>query len=404
MGVLAPADVAIVGGGILGLAIAWRLAEREPAARVVVLERGALASGATAQAAALLTRARACSATAALVRETYRAIGALEERLEMSLDLRRTGMLHVTGTVAGVAGLDALDTGDDPVERLDGAAAAARVPWLAADAVHTVLFLPDDGFLDPARLALAYGAAARRAGAEVRTGVAVHGVRVECGRAIGLDTADGFLPAGRVVLAAGAWTLALAAAAGIGLPAAPVRSEYWFTTPSPLFPREQPAVVLTDIGAYTRPELGALLIGLRSGVSPTVDARTLPDDAGGLDLGGDGTATLAEQGERLARFLPALGEVGIARYVAGLSTYTPDRRFLIGAASGLEDLFVATGCGGAGIATSGGVARLTAALVLGEEPPFDPAPFDPGRFGGVDPFDPAFRARCGAARSGKTAG
>jgi len=59
----ATADVAIVGGGILGCSIAWHLKRRRPEARIVVLEReGALATQATSKAAALLTHARSNAA------------------------------------------------------------------------------------------------------------------------------------------------------------------------------------------------------------------------------------------------------------------------------------------------------------------------------------------------------
>ena len=91
--------------------------------------------------------------------------------------------------------------------------------------------------------------------------------------------------AGCVVDAAGAWANVLAARIGIGLPMAPVRSQYWITAPDPLFPRDHPMVIMPDASAYSRPELGGLLFGLRERQSISFDPRQLPDELSGFALG-----------------------------------------------------------------------------------------------------------------------
>lgn len=399
------ADAVIVGGGILGLSAAWHLTRSHagmPHAgmRVLVLERNGLATAATAQAAALMTSARPDAATAALVADTYAAIPRLEEETGESLDLNRVGTLHVAGTPATAAALAGM-TG----ERLDGAAAVRLAPWLDADAVAAARFVPEDGYLDPARLANAYAHAARRRGAVIRTGVDVRRLTTAAGRVTGVETADrGHVSAPAVVLACGAWSNVLAATAGAGLPAAPVRSEYWITERAPrLCPHTAPVTVLPDAGAYARPELGALLFGLRGATTLAADPRTLPDDTTGF-MAGDPWETLAAGADRLMRLVPSVGALGIAHYIAGLSTYTPDGTFVVGAVPGVAGLAAVTGCCGAGIAASSGLGRAVAAVVQGQAPWVDLSPFDPGRFGTVDPFDPAFLSRCAAARSGKTSG
>ncbi|AWK84976.1 NAD(P)/FAD-dependent oxidoreductase [Azospirillum thermophilum] len=404
----ATADVVIVGGGILGLSIAWHLTRRDTR-RVLLLERNAPAASATSRAAALLTRARSDRATAALVRRTYDAIAELEAELGEPLDLRRVGTLHVAGSPATLAPLEALMAAADgeAVEWLDAAEAARRVPWLAAETVLRAAFMPADGFLDPYRLADAYGRAARRRGALLRSGVTVTGLRTAAGRITGVDTDRGAVAAPLVVDAAGAWAGTLAWTARVGLPQAPVRSQYWITAPDPrLFPPDHPVTVLPDAGAYARPELGCLLFGLRGRTSFVLDPRLLPDRIDGLDLGDSdgGWETLAEGAERLARVFPAVMDTGIAHYVSGLSTYTPDGRFNLGPVPGLPGLLVASGCCGAGIAASGGIGQAVADLAAEGRTAFDLAAFDPGRLGNPAPADPALLAACAAARSGKTAG
>lgn len=187
---------------------------------------------------------------------------------------------------------------------------------------------------------------------------------------------------------------------------APVRSQYWLTEADPIFPRHQPAVILPDARAYTRPELGALLFGLREHASVSLDARELPLDISGYAFADDpnGWRSLEDGAPALRMFLPALDRLRNRSYVVGCSTYTPDGLFLLGEAPGITGLLMASGCCGAGIAVSGGLGDAVASLALGEEPTCDITPFRLDRFGAVDPFAPAFRARCGDARARKTAG
>jgi glycine/D-amino acid oxidase-like deaminating enzyme len=81
---------------------------------------------------------------------------------------------------------------------------------------------------------------------------------------------------------------------------------------------------------------------------------------------------------RAIDILPSLAGTPVLSAWWGLRPMTPDDRPLIGSVA--EGLVVATGHGSQGIILGGGTGSLVAALVTGEEPPFDPAPFEPGRF------------------------
>lgn len=402
------ADVIIVGGGILGLSIAWHYA-RLSQGQVVVLERNLFASAATSRAAALLTQARSQPALIPLVRQTYADIVALEQILGESLDLRRVGSLYLAASANWERELQKLSD----LNRLHGVALhwlapselPALIPWLHPDPVRVALFTPDDGYIDPYRLAQAYAQAARRQGATLLQNVAVRELLFHQGRITGVRTANGDYHAPHVVLAAGAWSATLASLAGFGVPSAPVRSQYWITAPHPLVPRQHPFTIIPEARAYTRPEVGGLLFGLREAQSVSVDPRRVPNDLANLSFGDDqGWEALSEGAALLEQFLPALPELAIQSYITGPSTYTPDGLFVLGAAPGVEGLLLATGCCGAGIAASGGIGRAVAALAAHQTPPFDLSPFQPGRFGAVDPFDPVFRRRCEQARSGKVSG
>ncbi|MFZ1828468.1 MAG: FAD-dependent oxidoreductase [Candidatus Competibacteraceae bacterium] len=402
------ADLVIVGGGVWGLSIAYHCA-RLKVGRVLLLERNALSSAATSRAAALLTQARAKTALMPLIAQTYADITDLEVALGESLDGRRVGSLHVTASasrqrelrelmaIAGQAGLS--------VEALTADEAARRAPWLNPEAIMNAAFMPEDAFIDPYRLATAYARAARMYGAILRQGVAVQNLRRQGDRITGVVTGQGTVYTGCVVDAAGAWANRLASPLGVGLPMTPVRSQYWITAPDPLFPRDHPMVILPDASAYSRPELGGLLFGLRERQSVSVDPRELPDDLEGFALGeAGGWSSLVEGASALRRFLPALDRLEIAHHITGLSTYAPDGLLVLGPAPGIEGFLTAAGCSGAGIATAGGVGRGIAALAAGHPSPFDLTPFWIDRFGSIDPFSQEFRQRCEQARSSKVSG
>ena len=402
-------DVIIIGGGVLGCAIAYYLAGFGRG-QVLLLERRTVAGANSPRAAGLLSRPRPKAALTPLVLETYAAIADLEDELSQSLGLRQVGSLHVAESPSARASLADLVKNANSAgvvsEWIKPAEAVRLVPWLALEGEEAVAFFPEDAYVDPCMLTQAFAYGAKLRGAVIREGVGVTAIRCRADRVIGVETAEGFLAAPIVIDAAGVWAGVLAWEAGIGLPMAPVRSQYWITAPHPLFAGRQPIVLLPDARTYTRPEIGSLLFGLREAKSVHRNPWELPEDVDGLHLDDapESWDRLLEGIPPLARYFPIVEQIGIAHHVAGLSTYTPDGMFVLGKAPGLEGLLVATGCSGAGIAASGGIGLALAQLAVGQTPSFDLAAHRVDRFGTVNPADPAFRQRCADARAKKRSG
>ncbi len=404
-------DYLIIGGGILGGATAWSLAQRAPAGtRIRIVEAGLTASATTSQAAALLTRVRPDPAMAALVAETFSAIQQLDQVLDTPLPLRKVGSLHLATQDAGKAYLKNTDDNAKALGLSTEWADASRVtdlcPWLSPPESAGALFVEDDGYMDPAQLAQGYLSAARKLGVEVVQNCRVEGLLLEAGRVAGVSTAAGDIQASTVICCAGPWSTAMLAEVGVHLAMAPVRSSYWISEDdTALFPADSPMVILPDASAYARPEVGGLLFGLRDQQAVYGDPANLPHDIHGylFNCDPDGWECLEAGWEGLAAVFPAIERLGIAHYLTGVSSYTPDGKPLIGATN-VPGLLVGTGCSGGGIALSGGMGRLLAEIALELEPFCSAAPFDMSRFGQVDPFDESFREQCALARSKKQSG
>jgi 4-methylaminobutanoate oxidase (formaldehyde-forming) len=402
-------DAIVIGGGIFGCSIAYYYTKNNPGKKIIVLERNEICNAATSRAAALVTRIRSKKEFIPLSLETYRAVAEMEKQLNESMDMKRVGVLHVAASESTVADLDDMmriaDSFNEPAEYLTHEMVKAKVPWLKTDEVLRVGFMPNESYCDPYLLGTFFARCAKMNGADIRQGVEVKDLLMEGNTAVGVSTIAGNIYANAVVIAAGAWSPVLAMQAGIGLPMAPVRSQYWITERNDIFPVESPIVLLPDAQAYARPEGGGLLFGIRETKSFTISPLDIPKDISDFSFSADrGVSDLSEVIERLGRFFPAVYDIGLKYYIAGFSGYTPDNNLSMGIVPGVSNLFAATGCAGAGISVSGGVGLAFAELIAGKPNPYDFTKFNIDRFGKIDPFSKEWLDKCALARSQKRSG
>ncbi|WP_029655518.1 NAD(P)/FAD-dependent oxidoreductase [Marinobacter daepoensis] len=403
-------DVVIIGGGILGCAIA-RYLSRGSDLSIVVVERHGLGEQTTSYAASLLTRVRPHRALTDMVMETFRAIDELSEARGEPLPLRRVGSLHVSARPEGQQQLEvtaqrAAEAGvvAEPVGADDGMALA---PWLSLSSDTSALWIPDDGYIDPYALCMAYADDARRQGVRFLLKQTVTELLTQGARVSGVRLASGeSISSGLVIDAAGPWSTALARQVGVHLGMAPVRSHYWISAEHPRITSNGPMTILPDSGSYARPEVGGLLFGLRDAQAVVADPASLPDSLQGFRFDTDPTGEIAlESGyEALRAQLSVLDELPLAHYISNVSSYTPDGFYLMGPMPGVDGFVAATGCSGAGIGMSGGIARFIAEQVTGQPTFVPPEPFRLDRFGAIDSFDSNFIRLCSEARAQKRTG
>ncbi len=400
-------DHIIIGGGVLGLSIAYHLV-RDRTDSVLVVERNELASAASSRAAGLILQATSKPANTPLARSTRNVIGQLEEQLGETIGFHAVGSLRIAATAAREAELQTMERDASnhgiPLASVSSGEAIDMAPWLLASSACRITYFPTDGYVDPYLLATAYGRAARDLGAHIRTRTEVGDLIVESDRIAGIRTTTGDVFGASVIDAAGAWASLISARAGFPLPMAPTRSHYWITAPEQAYGCDFPVTLLPDARAYMRPETDAMLIGVQETNSATFYARELPHDMAAFSptTGEDHWEVISEATKTIRDFFPSIEQARFASYVSGLSTYTPDGAILLGAVPGHSNFFAAAGCCGNGIALSAGIGSTIAALARHEEPEFDITPFAPDRFGRVDPFSREFQDRCAAARASKS--
>ena len=201
-------DVAIVGAGITGLATAHALC-RDGAGSVALFDRGVPGGGDSGRSFSMVRRHYSNAVTARLAMAGSRTITNWDDEVGVAdAGFVRCGYLLtvppelVDACRANVAMLQSLGL---DTRFLEADELPEVEPELSLDGIAGAAYEPDGGFADAQKMCLGWFAAAARRGLRHHLGRAVESIRVEGGRAVGLETADGFVPTGRIVLATGAW-------------------------------------------------------------------------------------------------------------------------------------------------------------------------------------------------------
>ena len=389
-------DVLIVGGGVIGCAVAYELAKE--GLRVTLLERAGLCAGASGANGALIwPQAMHRGVALDLTLACARLFPTLGEELGADIEYRRTGGMVAIETEAQWAQMTEYVAGQPAVglhaELLDGAEARRREPLLAPD-LRGAVFAEHGGTINPFRLTLGYAHAARVRGATLVTGTEVLSLLRRGDRIAGVRTLTGDVESGVVILAGGAWSGPLAATANLRVPVTPRQGMVVVTEPAPFRLRHvlKPIKSDRDMWRFSQPwppdapgKPGYdpnLPPGKGMGMAQTVTGNLVIGSTSRF-VGLDRSPTLAgiryvlESARRIA---PAIGQLRMLRTWAGFRPYTPDGLPLLGHAPGVDGLVLATGHDGSGIGMSPVSARLVAAAVTKADPPLPLEPFDPRRF------------------------
>jgi glycine/D-amino acid oxidase-like deaminating enzyme len=373
------ADVAVVGAGIVGAAVARELAVR--GVSVVLVDRAGISEGTTGLGEGnVLCCDKLPGPELELALHGLAVYDEIEERIGAVAAIRRKGALLVH-TDAGTWAAE-----PERLARMGGVEAGLLTPDQVREIepeldgpIHGASRFPRDLQCDPAAIARALAAEAAAADAQVRTGCAVERIVMSGGRVSGVDTADGPIACGAVVVAAGTWSAMLAGTAGLPLPVEPRKGQLvLLRAPRAGFVRHKvvEASYLAAVGSA-----GADL-RVSTVIETTVDGDVLVGSSRerrGFDVEPDPAVSDALV-ERAARLFGAVRGFERAGTWAGLRPWLPDHLPAIGASRAVPGLWVATGHEGAGVALGPVTGRVLAQAYCGEPALVDLSPFDPDRF------------------------
>jgi sarcosine oxidase subunit beta len=347
------ADVAIIGGGLVGTSTA--LALRRHGLSVVLLEKGFCGAQASGVNYGGVRRQGRPVEQLPLSQRAHAVWPRLRDRIGTDGEFLSTGHLKLARSDADMALLEAYAARARPcgldLELMGHNQLKQRFGWIASDVVGAS-FCPGDGHANPRLVAAAFAAAARRAGAQVFENTPVTGVMRD-GDGFALEAGSGPKVRSRMVLnSAGAWAGTFAAMFGEPVPLQ--RNYPSIIVTEPMAPVMTVNIGMEGGGIYARQvERGNCVVGGERGMPLANADFSRPSSDGVL-------AIMA----RASQLFPGLQHAHVIRCWSGTEGEMPDRNPVIGASRTTPGLFHAFGFSGAGFQIAPGVGEAMAELVV----------------------------------------
>jgi sarcosine oxidase subunit beta len=362
------ADVAIIGAGVMGLALAYNLARRGRK-RVVVLDANYLAWGASGRNGGGVRQQWSTEMNIRLMQESVEICAGFAQEMGINVWMRRGGYLFLARTEGARAGMErnvALQNRCDvPTRMITLAEAQAIVPELDPDPAQPIAgacYNATDGIVFPWPFLWGYARAAARRGVTIHTRTPVTAIERD-GARFRLVTPRGTFGAERVVCAAGAWSPRVAELVGVRLPTWPARHEILST--EPLKPFLKPMVSVLESGLYFSQSLRGEVVGGVSLPEPEEERGAAPASEVRM---GSRLLFLETMARGMTELVPRLGHVKVVRQWAGPYDMSPDGDPLVGEAPGVPGFYVCCGFTGHGFMMAPVVARHYADYLCGDRP------------------------------------
>jgi glycine/D-amino acid oxidase-like deaminating enzyme len=374
-------DAIVIGGGVIGTSIACHLA-RFGAGRVLLLERGKLGGGTTAQSSCIVRTHYSVPDNVALARAALAIFDDFRDYLDdadAECGLNRCGLMLVAPV-----GERAVALRETLALQRRAGIAAHEIVAEEARRIHPLLdfgdgpfigWEPGAGYADAYLTLSAYVRAARRHGATIREDVAVTGLVRDGTRVTGVETTQGRIAAGLVVSAQNIWSRELARWTGIDVPLTLSRHRVMTLDGATPYTSRLPVVMdwAPPGGIYFRCYGGRqVLVGDTSDgeiiAAPDTEQADVPLDH------------VADVGAKLARRMPSFADAGLAASWTGVYDVTPDWNPVLGPLPGIDGLQVAFGFSGHGFKLSPIIGRIVAQSALGLPPDQPLAPYSIERF------------------------
>jgi len=365
------AEVVIIGGGIMGIATAYYLAERG-IQDIILLERDLLAQGSTGLSVGGIRHQFSHPANIRLSQQSVRVFEGFREEFGVDIGYHKAGYLFLAGKEETwrdfLASVETQRRLGVPVEVLDQTEISGRWPYLNVSDVRGGTFCAEDGYADPYLVAMGFAHSARRLGVRVEELTRVTAIQVHNDRVGGVVTTRGDVQTPIIINAAGPWAAEIGRMAAVELPVLPYRRQAFMTQSFDLFPKPVPMVIDQDAAFYFRGADPGLIMGMSD-----------PNEPSGFHLQTD-REFMERVVEAAVHRAPGIENARILRGWAGLYEVTPDDNPIIGPIPFRPGFFCAVGFSGHGFQHGPAVGQIMSRLVAGEPPELDLEPFSYVRF------------------------
>ncbi len=370
--VLRGGSVVIVGGGVIGLSIAYHLTKRGYQ-DVVVVERGMLAAGATAKATGGIRQQFSSAVNIALSRRAVDYFEHFAERVGEPIDFRQHGYLFLLDREEQLAVFRAnaarQRAAGVPVEILDPREILSIMPHVRIEDLVGASYCPTDGSASPSDVAHAFARQARAGGARVLEETTVIGIERDANGAVtAVETTAGDLPAELVVNAAGPWASEIGRLVDVDVPVEPHRRQAFGIKLAGWPAGDLPLTVDFATGAYVHPEVDGGVIGGADRETPAGFRTEVDWDVAMV------------QWEALIHRIPLIADAEIRRGWAGLREMTPDDHGILGPTADVPGFWLATGFSGHGFMHAPIVGELLSEWLLDGVPSIALSPLRLERF------------------------
>jgi len=365
------ADVVIVGGGVIGVSIAYHLAMKK-AGRVVLLEKGQVGEGSTSRCAGGIRTQFSTEINLLFSLESLKTFEQFENEFGVDPEFRRIGYLFLATSSKDMQifnkNVILQRQYDIPVELLNGNEIERRWPYLRTDDIVGGTFCPWDGVAGPSEVLTGFTAGARRAGVKIHEGVEVVGIQAKGRKVESVITKEGEISTGVVVNAAGPHAAQIGAMAGVDVPVKPLRRQIFITAPFRITDQGIPLTIDFHRGWYFRQEVDGYLLSGPLDKEPSFNLHVDYD-------------AMAEAVDHAIYRVPTLQNARIARGWAGLYEISPDHHAILGRVPEVEGFILANGFSGHGFQHSPAVGKVIAELIVdGKATTIDISPLSIERF------------------------
>jgi 4-methylaminobutanoate oxidase (formaldehyde-forming) len=376
------AQTIIIGGGVVGCSVAYHLTKLGWK-DVLLLERKQLTSGTTWAAAGLVGQLWASNVLTKLAKYGTELYSRLEAETGQSTGFVRSGSLRVARTEARKREYDrasgmARAFGVE-IEQIGFKEARNLFPPMKTDDIVAVYYQPNDGHTSPVDTARAMAQGAKLGGASFFEGVKVTGITLKNNAISSVDTDQGNIACEYVVNCGGMWAREVGKMVGASVPLH--AAEHMHITTSAIKGVYPGMPVLRDMDGYIyfRQEGEGLLMGGFEPIAKPWGMEGIPDTFEFTELAEDWNQFEIFMENAIQR-CPAMEDAGILHFTVVPESFTPDNKYMLGEAPGIQNFFVAAGMNSVGIASAAGAGKAISEWIVEGHPTEDLWEVDIRRF------------------------